>query len=173
MLLKKAEGIFCQNFSKIHVERGWVLMHLGIVARENGEYKKSFYYFKEALDIFKTKLPPDHSLISWELMQRALTYLSIKDYKNATILAEKSYAQFTKTFGTSSHKVSEAGIKLAEIYIERGQYKKAREILNLSLENLDRYYKTKTSFYHKRAKDLLFKIRKISLFSTLWFWLFY
>ena len=29
-----------------------------------------------------------------------------------------------------------------------------------------RYYKIKTSFYHKRVKDLLFKIRKISLFST-------
>jgi len=167
MLLKKAENIFSKNFSKIHVERGWVLIHLGIVARESREYKKAFEYFKEGFDVFKTKLPPDHSLISWELMQRALTYLSIKDYKNATILAEKSYAQFTKTFGTSSHKVSEAGIKLAEIYIERGQYKKAREILNLSLDNLDRYYKTKTSFYHKRAKDLLFKIRKISLFSTL------
>jgi len=167
MLLKKAEDIFSQNYSKIHVERGWVLIHLGIVARESGEYKKALNYFKEGLDIFKTKLLPDHSLISWELMQRALTYLSTKDYKNATILAEKSYSQFTKIFGTSSHKVSEAGIKLAEIYIESGQYKKAREILNLSLDNLDRYYKTKTSFYHKRAKDLLFKIRKISLFSTL------
>lgn len=167
ILLKKADDIFSHNFSKIHVERGWVLIHLGIVARESGEYKKALDYFKEGFDVFKTKLPPDHSLISWELMQRALTYLSIKDYKNATILAEKSYAQFTKIFGTSSHKVSEAGIKLAEIYIENGQYKKAREILKLSLDNLDRYYKTKTSFYHKRAKDLLFKIRKISLFSTL------
>ena len=167
VLLKKAEDIFSQNFSKIHVERGWVLIHLGIVARESGEYKKALNYFKEGLDIFKTKLPPDHSLISWELMQRALTYLSIKDYRNATTLAEKSYEQFTKIFGTSSHKVSEAGIKLAEIYIKNGQYKKAREILKLSLDNFDRYYKIKTSFYHKRVKDLLFKIRKISLFSTL------
>ncbi|PCJ22578.1 MAG: hypothetical protein COA94_08990 [Rickettsiales bacterium] len=122
----------------------WAKVWLGVIQRNNGDYKKSIDLLEQAVSIYD-KNKKEQSLY-WAYVYLGSSYVSIGNNEKAKYLLEKAQDFFIENNGPKHFRIAWLSTYLGKVYTNMKEYKKAEDALNTSLtlhKNLfeDKHYK--------------------------------
>ena len=131
--LKKAVELHEQTFGEDHLETGGVLSSAGIRYRAEGRHEEARFYLSRALRIHQQEIGPDSPEAIRDLQNLAGSYEETGDIDSAATYYERALELKDRNCGTNQEELAEMQFDVARLYINWGNYCRARELLAMSI----------------------------------------
>jgi tetratricopeptide (TPR) repeat protein len=136
--LKKAVELHEQTFGEDHLETGGVLSSAGIRYRAEGRHEEARFYLSRALRIHQQEIGPDSPEAIRDLQNLAGSYEETGDIDSAATYYERALELKDRNCGTNQEELAEMQFDVARLYINWGNYCRARELLAMSIGTFKR-----------------------------------
>jgi len=127
------------NSAKSSPYRTRSLVHLGLIYRDSGEYKKAHDLLERSLLLYKKESPQNPIKIAQSLAYLASIEGALGHYERSKNLLEQSLLIYKKNQSSPHHTIAWVLAALGNVYREFSDYEKAKDVLEQSL----RLYKEK------------------------------
>ena len=124
--LDEAERILRELMSQREAGSTQFSTSLARALRAEGEYEEAIHYYTEVLDDKRSKLPPDHPDLGFELNAISICYEWMGDLQNAIDFAERS-ANVRMAYGAKSSMAVGMLLRVAGLHARAEDYEPAEK----------------------------------------------
>jgi tetratricopeptide (TPR) repeat protein len=136
--LEKAVELFEQAYGEDHVETAGVLSEAGILYRAQGRHEEAQRTLRRALKIHEREHGSDSPEAIRDLHNLAGSHEETGDIESAAALYERALDLKDRVVGSDQEELGELQFGVANLYIEWGNFSRARELLSMCIGTFKR-----------------------------------
>jgi tetratricopeptide (TPR) repeat protein len=136
--LEKAIELFEQSYGADHLETGGALSEAGILYRAQGQHEEAQRCLRRALMIHEREHGANSPEATRDLHNLAGSHESCGDIEAAAALYERALELKDREVGSDQEALGEMQFSVAGLYIEWGNFSRARELLSMCIGTFKR-----------------------------------
>jgi len=136
--IEKAMEMFEQSHGEDHVETAGVLSEAGILYRAQARHEDAQRCLRRALKIHEREYGSDSPEATRDLHNLAGSHEEVGDIETAAALYERALELKDRVVGSDQEELGEMQFSVAQLYIEWGNFSRARELLAMCIGTFKR-----------------------------------